>query len=505
MGSNPIARSIPHPHPENPYNVARYSTPPTRQGGIPLSSRPRLLAVAALCGALSLLVTGASLQAPAAVAIQKKVLLPDGAPQVTANVRVADLLGDGTTQIFATEPARGQVTWVKEDGEVVAFTEGLVQPVRTHVSDVDGDGDRDLLVADIGEIFPTDDLVGQVVLFRNDGRLNFERVVLLDGVGRVACAEAADFDGDGDEDIAVCVFGDVAEGKVVWLEQKEGFTFEEHVLDDRPGAIHAFPFDADGDGDLDIAVSLSQLAEEILLFRNGGEGDFTREVLFAAGDTDFGMSGLELADLDQDGDTDILFTNGDEGDKIIEGDPNDAHRLSWLENDGSGRFAVHDIIGQWGAYAVVAVDVDADGDLDIVLANHQIEEWHPDTEIQRLVWIENDGAERFTGHRVLDAPPLMLTIDAIETGSRPRIVGGSFNRCGLVDRECGAVGHRLVSFAISPGSLPAPAAPATGDSAVAALPGAAGAVGVVAIVLGAALLLSHCRSAGGGARRARTR
>ena len=465
--------------------------------------------MAALCGALSLLVTGASpsLQAPAAVAIQQKALLPDGAPQVTANVRVADLLGDGTTQIFATEPARSQVTWVKEDGEVVAFTEGLVQPVRTHVSDVDGDGDRDLLVADIGEIFPTDDLVGQVVLFRNDGQLNFEPVVLLDGVGRVACAEAADLDGDGDEDIAVCVFGDVAEGKIVWLEQKEGFTFEEHVLDDRPGAIHAFPFDADGDGDLDIAVSLSQLAEEILLFRNGGEGDFTKEVLFAAGDTDFGMSGLELADLDQDGDTDILFTNGDEGDKIVEGDPNDAHRLSWLKNDGSGRFTMHDIIGQWGAYAVVVVDVDADGDLDIVLANHQVEEWHLDTEIQRVVWIENNGAQRFTGHRVLDAPPLMLTIDAIDTGSsRPRIVGGSFNRCGLVDRECGAVGHRLVSFYISPGRLPGPAAPATGDSAVAALPRAAGAVGVAAIVLGAALLLSHRRDAGSAARRrARTR
>ena len=434
-----------------------------------------------------------SLHPPSAIAIQQKALLPDEAPQVTANVRVADLLGDGTTQIFATEPARSQVTWVKEDGEVVAFTEGLVQPVRTHVSDVDGDGDRDLLVADIGEIFPTDDLVGQVVLFRNDGRLSFEPVVLLDGVGRVACAEAADLDGDGDEDIAVCVFGHVDEGKIVWLEQKEGFTFEEHVLDDRPGAIHAFPFDADGDGDLDIAVSLSQLAEEILLFRNGGEGDFTKEVLFAANDTDFGMSGLELADLDQDGDTDILFTNGDEGDAPVEGGPNEAHRLWWLENDGSGRFTVHDVIGQWGAYAVVAADVDVDGDLDIVLANHQVDEWHPDTEIQRLVWIENDGAERFTGHRVLDAPPLMLTIDAIDTGGRPRIVGGSFNRCGLVDRECGTVGHRLVSFTISPGRLPGPAAPATGDSVVAAWPGAAAAAGAAAVALGAALLLPHRR------------
>ena len=457
--------------------------------------RPRLrhLPAAALCGALSLLVMGASLSlhAPNAIAIQHKVLLPGGAPQATANVRVADLLGDGTTQIFATEPARSQVTWVKEDGEIVAFTDGLVQPVRTHVSDVDGDGDRDLLVADIGEIFPTDDLVGQVVLFRNDGQLSFEPVVLLDGVGRVACAEAADLDGDGDEDIAVCVFGDVVAGKIVWLEQKEGFTFEEHVLDDRPGAIHAFPFDADADGDLDIAVSLSQLAEEILLFRNGGGGGFTKEVLFAGGSTDYGMSGLELADLDQDGDTDILFTNGDEGDKIVDGDPYEAHRLAWLENDGAGLFTAHDIIGQWGAYAVVAVDIDIDGDLDIVLANHQVDEWHPDTEVQRLVWIENDGAQRFTGHRILDAPQLMLSIDAIETGRRPRIVGGSFNRCSFSDRECGTIGHRLVSFAVSPGRLPGAAAPVTGDVSPAAWFPAAALMGAAALALGAALLLAR--------------
>ena len=38
----------------------------------------------------------------------------------------------------------------------------------------------------------------------------------------MTCAEAADLDGDGDLDIAVCVFGHNT-GQVMWVEQKEDF------------------------------------------------------------------------------------------------------------------------------------------------------------------------------------------------------------------------------------------------------------------------------------------
>ena len=155
-----------------------------------------------------------------------EVLLPDEPPHIIANVRKGDLIGDGSPQVFVTEPLRGRVAWLRGQGEPLLLTEGLIQPVRTHAVDIDGDGDRDLLVADIGSLVPTDDKVGRVVLLRNRGAFDFEPQVLLKGVGRVACAEAADLDGDDDLDIVVCVFGDVT-GKVLWLEQKDGFTFEE--------------------------------------------------------------------------------------------------------------------------------------------------------------------------------------------------------------------------------------------------------------------------------------
>ena len=238
------------------------------------------------------------------------VLLPDGKPHTTANIRVSDLYGDGSLHIFATEPLSGRVMWLRGLDDAVELSEGLTQPVRVHAADVDGDSHKDLVVADIGILGPTNRPVGSVVLLRNDGTFEFEPIKLLEGVGRVACAEAADLDGDGDLDIAVCIFGHL-DGRVVWLEQTAKLDFVEHVLDDRPGAIHAYPFDADGDGDLDLAVALSQESEEVLLFRNDGAGGFEREVLFAADEKFYGLSGIELADLDSDGDTDILYTNGD--------------------------------------------------------------------------------------------------------------------------------------------------------------------------------------------------
>ncbi len=373
------------------------------------------------------------------------VLLPDGRPHTTANVRVNDLYGDGSLQIFATEPLSGRVMWLRGLDDVVELSEGLIQPVRVHAADVDGDSHRDLLVADIGLLGPTNRPVGRVVLLRNDGTFEFEVIVLLEDVGRVACAEAADLDGDGDLDIAVCIFGHL-DGKVVWLEQTGNLEFVEHVLDDRPGAIHAYPFDADADGDLDIAVALSQESEEVLLFRNDGTGEFVREVLFAADVMYHGLSGIELADLDMDGDTDILYTNGDTLDRsdreIL---PNNFYGLAWLENDGTGVFTSHELTRYWGAYAVKAADLDGDSDLDLVLSGVQLPNMYPQDEIQNLIWLENDGNQNFT-RRIpdVDLPPFMITLDVfdVDQDGTPEVFGGSHNYTGR------SAGHRLVMFNI---------------------------------------------------------
>ncbi len=376
-----------------------------------------------------------------------RVLLPDGRPHTTANIRKGDLLDDGSLQLLVTEPTAGRITWMQGLDNYVELSDGLTQPVRTHVTDLDGDGDQDLLVADIGVLRPTNKKVGSVVLLKNTGDLQFEPMVLLKDVGRVACAEAADLDGDGDLDIAVCVFGHL-DGKTVWLEQTGTLEFVEHVLDDRPGAIHAFPIDADDDGDLDLAVALSQQFEEILLYRNDGQGNFEMEVLFKTSVEYYGLSGIEPVDLDQDGDIDILFTNGDTLDfpeEQTDISPNNFYGLAWLENDGSGNFVQHEITRYWGAYAVKAVDLDGDDDLDLVLSGMQIANIYPEAEVQNLIWLENDGEQGFTRHTLdIAVPPLMITLEVVDADGDgvPDIIGGSHDFMG---RESG---HRLVEFNI---------------------------------------------------------
>ena len=376
-----------------------------------------------------------------------RVLLPDGRPHTTANVRSGDLLGDGSLQLLVTEPSSGRITWLQGLDNYVEFSDGLTEPVRTHVTDLDGDGDQDLLVADIGFLRPTNKKLGSVVLLKNTGEQQFTPVVLLDDVGRVACAEAADLDWDGDLDIAVCVFGHL-DGKTVWLEQTGNLEFVEHLLDDRPGAIHAYPIDADGDGDLDLAVALSQQFEEVILYRNDGRDNFEMEVLFKATVEYYGLSGIEPVDLDKDGDIDILFTNGDTLDfpeEQIDISPNNFYGLAWLENDGSGNFAHHEITRYWGAFAVKAVDLDGDDDLDLVLSGMQIANIYPEADVQNVIWMENDGDQGFIRHTLdIALPPLMLTLEVVDADDDgvPDIIGGSHDFTG---RE---VGHRLVVFNI---------------------------------------------------------
>ena len=80
---------------------------------------------------------------------------------------------------------------------------------------------------------------------------------------------------------------------------------------EKSGAIHAPIVDIDNDGDLDIIALLSQEWETVYAFINDGHGTFTTEILHDVADADFSSSGIELVDLDKDGDVDVLWTNGD--------------------------------------------------------------------------------------------------------------------------------------------------------------------------------------------------
>ena len=63
--------------------------------------------------------------------------------------------------------------------------------------------------------------------------------------------------------------------------------------------------DLNGDGNLDIVALVSQETETIFAYLGDGAGSFRSQILFQA-PPEFGSSGIELVDLDRDGDVDLL-------------------------------------------------------------------------------------------------------------------------------------------------------------------------------------------------------
>ena len=138
------------------------------------------------------------------------------------------------------------VLWTRPAGETGAqlkvLANDLANPCHIEVVDLDGDGLRDLLVADLGVVLPSDQRQGRVLWLRAKSTGEFETFVLANELGRVCDVQAADFDGDGDLDLVVAVFGWHKEGEVLLLENQgrteEGPKFERKTIDPRHGTIH---------------------------------------------------------------------------------------------------------------------------------------------------------------------------------------------------------------------------------------------------------------------------
>ena len=106
------------------------------------------------------------------------------------------------------------------------------------------------------------------------------------GGGRVADVQPSDLDADGDIDLIVADFGHFRTGNIVILKNiataGERPRFEREVLDPRPGTIHVPPHDFNHDGLPDFVALVSQEYESVDAFINRGDGQFHLRTLWAA-------------------------------------------------------------------------------------------------------------------------------------------------------------------------------------------------------------------------------
>jgi hypothetical protein len=233
--------------------------------------------------------------------------------------------------------------------------------------DLDKDGKQDLLIADLGDFMPGDHEKGSVVWLRQTAPLVFEKHVLIEHIARTADVEAADFDGDGDLDLVVAAFGwHTVGGIYVYENQTTDWShpvFSGYPVDARAGGIHVPPVDLNGDGRMDFVALISQQFEHVVAFINRKGGGFRPETIFRAIVPVWGSSGIQVVDMDADGDPDLLMTNGDSLDDFT---IRPFHGVRWFENKGEFPWVQHDLALMPGVHRAQAADLDGDGDLDVV-------------------------------------------------------------------------------------------------------------------------------------------
>jgi FG-GAP-like repeat len=358
----------------------------------------------------------------------------DERPRI-ANVQVIDLDRDGLADVLACDALKNTVVWIRQVSKDVYTETSLADipaPAHAEVIDIDRDGDLDVVVAALGVLMPSNNRVGSIVILENDGRQHFTKHVIADQIARVADARAGDLDGDGDLDLAIAGFG-YDDGETSWFENKGNWTFEQHVLQRLSGPINAIIADINRDGAPDIVALVSQEWEEIWAFLNDGRGHFTARMIWGSTNADFGSSWISLLDMDGDGDIDILYSNGDAFDYAP---PNSRpwQGVQWLENQGGMSFAFHRIADLQGASSPQAVDLDGDGDLDVVVVTAN-NDWN-DPMAPSLVWLENNGRLQFAPHAVASSPTHLITLAVgdLDGDGQPDLVAGGMHISRPYDR-----------------------------------------------------------------------
>ena len=355
--------------------------------------------------------------------------LREGEQPWISNVNLADLDGDGNLEILACDGKENQVIglWRDATGEFLERVLATQIPAPAHVQgdDFDQDGDVDLLVASMGAIMPNNDLIGAVYFLENTGSASFVPHVLIEGIARVTDVRAGDFNEDGLRDLVVGQFG-YFQGEIRWMENLGDGRFASTVLLSYPGTIHTPVGDFNRDGHLDFAALVTQEFENVYLFFGDGSGGFRKEIVWGATNEDYGGSGMIAVDMDRDGWLDLVVTNGDGFDYATPG-PRAWHGVQWLKNNGGSRFTHHRVGRMRGAYSPVAVDLNRDGLLDVVACSG-FNDWTDPSAVSLRAFI-NQGRQQFTPVDLTQKPTHLMTVVGgdLDQDGVPELVTGGFH------------------------------------------------------------------------------
>ncbi len=246
------------------------------------------------------------------------------------------------------------------------------------------------LITVMGLFSPTDNPQGKVMTLPRTDA--GVPFVLLDSLQRPVQTTVADLDKNGLPDLITCEFGKWLGGLFYYQQQPDG-RFRKIALRQQPGAIAAYVRDINQDDKPDVLALFGQGDEEIFAYINQGEGKFQEKTILRFPPS-YGSSSMLLMDVDEDGDEDIVYTAGDNADYPPVLKP--YHGIYFFTNDGNYQFEQSWFYPLPGAYRALPADYDQDGDLDVAAISFF--PGYQSAPEAGFVYLQNQGNMNFTAH-----------------------------------------------------------------------------------------------------------
>ncbi len=217
------------------------------------------------------------------------------------SICVVDINGDSDLDIVGAANEMNTIQWWENEGGddfSIHVLEDTFEGARfVSAADIDEDGDNDILGAA--------ELEDEIKLWKNNGNETFTAYTISSTFTGAQTIYPADINGDGDIDVLGAAFTD----GVSWWENDGNENFTQHIITDGffEGTRCAYPTDLDHDDDIDVIVS-GTYRQDIAMWINDGNNppSFTYLTL---GDSLWNSMCVAAADLDDDGDQDILGTS----------------------------------------------------------------------------------------------------------------------------------------------------------------------------------------------------
>ncbi|MDA1081723.1 MAG: VCBS repeat-containing protein [Gemmatimonadetes bacterium] len=206
---------------------------------------------------------------------------------------------------------------------------------------------------------------------------SFDRVLLLETTSETsASVSVADLDGNGTLDVVLAKGRHWPLNNLILRNDGKGHFTTEPLADAPDRTYSAALADLDGDGDLDMVVS-NDRPDLKLIYLNDGNAKY--RVAGTFGRSEWSTRYVTVADLNGDARPDLIVANRSSN-------PANPRPSFVCLNDGKGAFPACDALGTQSATIIVAADLDGDGKTDLFVP-------HRDGGQNLIFW--NDGTGRF--------------------------------------------------------------------------------------------------------------